>query len=248
MITTHMGNGIVKFDKALNIASENLNRFIDSVEATEQNIILKDGEDFILTDGGYRIPSAHVNLTPKRFTELYKLKNQEDVDFLETIRKTIVDCVVEYCKIFPVVIENIRWMTNGYIIKYENGQFIGPHSDCNIAYESDGVTPINTLPMHNILTCGLFLNEDFTGGELHYRPWGITAKPSAGSVLIYPSSYMGCHEVAPVTNGTRYAYLCWFGHGDTKNPSMEPVFDSIKHLKLINSQQSYVPVGVIKSI
>lgn len=245
MIITHMGNGIVTFDNALVIDDNNLQKFINSVEATGQNQIIKDGDDFILTDGKYRIPSKDVELTPKRFTELYKLEEKTDVDFIEKIKQTIIACLVEYCKIFPVVIENIRWMTNGYIIKYENGQYIGPHSDCNIAYQADGVTPLNTLPMQNILTCGLFLNDNFTGGEIHYRPWGITARPRAGSVVIYPSSYLGCHEVFPVTDGTRYAYLCWLGHGDIQDSSTTKIFETVNSLGLVNSQQKNVPVGIV---
>ena len=248
MIITHMGNGIVKFDNALDIDSETLQNFIGSVETTDKNEIVKDGDDYILTDGKYRIPSSHVSMTPKRFTELYKLEKQEDVEFMETIRETITTCLVEYCKIFPIVIENIRWVTNGYIIKYENGQYIGAHSDCNIAYQSDGITPANSLPMQNILTCGLFLNDDFTGGELHYRPWGITARPKSGSVVIYPSSYLGCHEVYPVVDGARYAYLCWFGHGETHGSSTQSVYNTVKNIGMTNSQQKYVPVGIIESI
>lgn len=242
-----MGNGIVKFDNALDIDSENLRNFISSVETTDKNEIVKDGDDYILTDGKYRIPSSEVCITPKRFTELYKLQKQEDVEFMEKIRGTITACLLEYCKIFPVVIENIRWGTNGYIIKYENGQYIGAHSDCNIAYESDGITPANSLPLHNILTCGLFLNDDFEGGELHYRPWGITARPKSGSVVIYPSSYLGCHEVFPVTDGARYAYLCWFGHGHTHGSQTQEFYKTVKSLGLTNSEQKYVPVGIIES-
>ena len=46
MIITHMGNGIVKFDNALDIDNENLRNFISSVETTDKNEIVKDGDDY----------------------------------------------------------------------------------------------------------------------------------------------------------------------------------------------------------
>ncbi len=48
----------------------------------------------------------------------------------------------------------------------------------------------------------LYLNDDYSGGEIHYRDVDVTYKPKAGSVIIHDSSYL--HEVLPVTEGTRY--------------------------------------------
>jgi len=48
----------------------------------------------------------------------------------------------------------------------------------------------------------LYLNDDFSGGELFYRDIGVTYKPRAGSVIVHDAGYF--HEVLPVTEGTRY--------------------------------------------
>ena len=48
----------------------------------------------------------------------------------------------------------------------------------------------------------LYLNDNYSGGEIHYRDVDVTYKPKAGSVIIHDSSYL--HEVLPVTEGTRY--------------------------------------------
>lgn len=239
MITTHLGNAIVRFDDALVIDVNYMSGLFERLNQLEVNHGQMVDDEHVLTEGRYKLHKQEANIAPQRFTDLTKLDRPDDQLFIQNMRNTIHQCVREYVHLFPVVAECIRWSTDGYIIKYENGQSIGPHSDCNIAYADDGVTPINTFPMQNILTCGLILNNDYEGGDISYRPWGITTKPSAGSILIYPSSFVGCHEVAPVTTGIRYAYLMWYGHGPTGGVSHR-VIDDIKSL---NSNQSFVPVG-----
>lgn len=243
MIVTHLGNGIVKFDNVFSVDKEHFDLFKSSLEKTtrrESQISESDGS--VLTEGAYKIPAEHIKYSPTRYTDLSSFDGK-DKELVLRLQQSMHRCVVEYCKIFPVVIENIRWVTNGYIIKYENGQCIGPHSDCNIAYAEDNVTPINTVPIYNVLTVGAFLNDDFVGGQISYRPWGITARPGTGSVLIYPSSYMGCHEVSPVTEGQRYAYLRWYGHGEPPNAINESVANLLGDLKTKNTEQKFVLTG-----
>ena len=243
MIVTHLGNGIIKFDNVFDIDKEHFKTFKISLEnTTRRESQIKDQDGSVRTEGGYTIPSDLVKYSPTRYTDLSSFDGK-DKELIYTLQQAMHRCVVEYCNVFPVVIENIRWVTNGYIIKYENGQCIGPHSDCNIAYAEDNVTPINTVPIYNVLTVGAFLNDDFVGGDISYRPWGITAKPGIGSVLVYPSSYMGCHEVAPVTEGQRYAYLRWYGHGEPPFTINESVMHLLEDFKTRNTEQKFVLTG-----
>jgi hypothetical protein len=244
MIVTHMGNGIVKFEDALAIDKEYMSGFYSRLDKVDINYGQMIDEEHVRTEGQYKLNREEVSKAPVRFTDLYKLQAAEDVDFISKMRDAIHDCVRIYARIFPVVAECIRWGTHGYVIRYENGQSIGPHSDCNIAYEDDRVTPINTFPMQNVLTCGLFLNDDFSGGDLHFRPWAITVKPKPGTIIIYPSSYLGCHEVSPVTDGQRHAYLMWYGHGPIGGISHRPA-DDLKDI-VSNFQQKFIPVGRIE--
>jgi predicted 2-oxoglutarate/Fe(II)-dependent dioxygenase YbiX len=228
MITTHLGNAIVRYDNVLDIDKNYMTGFYKRLNQLN------------VGDHQYTFSEIAAMDAPQRFIELHKLPS-EDQQFIKDINNAIHHCVKEYIKLFPVLTQTLRWFTQGYIIKYENGQSIGPHSDTNIAYAEDGVTPVNTAPIQNILTCGLMLNDGYEGGEVYYRPWNITTKPSAGSVLIYPSSFVGCHEVRPVTTGVRYAYLMWYGHG---------LADHVKHdlvpdIRSIQANQGFVPVGRI---
>lgn len=236
-----MGNGVVKFEDVFAIDKDYIFEFFSQLNKIDVNYGQAIDEEHVRSEGQYKLNYEEMSKAPIRFTDLHRLERPEDADFILKMRDAIHSCVRVYARIFPVVAECVRWGTHGYVIRYENGQSIGPHSDCNIAYEDDGITPINTFPMQNVLTCGLFLNDDFSGGDLYFRPWAITVKPKPGTIVIYPSSYLGCHEVSPVTVGQRHAYLMWYGHGPISGISHRPA-DDIKDISA-NFQQKFVPVG-----
>jgi predicted 2-oxoglutarate/Fe(II)-dependent dioxygenase YbiX len=65
-------------------------------------------------------------------------------------------------------------------------------------YHSDAITDI-----HNVFGLVFYLNDDYTGGELHYQDLNISIKPKANSMLIHRAHLI--HGVTEVTSGTRYA-------------------------------------------
>lgn len=79
------------------------------------------------------------------------------------------------------------------ICKYRVGAAMGPHVD---HYEKSDIEPIMSAVM--------YLNDDYEGGELRFPNQGITIKPSAGSIVIFPSIEPFYHEPLPVTFGTKY--------------------------------------------
>ena len=242
MIATHLGNGVIQFDNVLSIEESYINGFFNRLNQLEVNHGIKNEDGSITSEGNYRIPKDKINLSPQRYTNFNGMDLLEDQEFIKSMRDSIHKCVRVYTQVFPIVAECIRWASHGYAIKYDVGQSIGPHSDCNIPYAEDGVTPLSTFPMQNVLTCGLMLNNDYEGGDISYRPWGIKTKPPAGSVLLYPSSYLGCHEVDTITKGTRYAYLMWYGQG----PISGLTHNVISDLKQLNANQKFVPVGQLR--
>lgn len=52
------------------------------------------------------------------------------------------------------------------------------------------------------------LNDDYEGGELLMWEQKKIHLP-AGSVAIFPSSFLYPHRITPVTKGTRYSYVSW---------------------------------------
>lgn len=51
------------------------------------------------------------------------------------------------------------------------------------------------------------LNDDFEGGE--FVMWDQVIELPAGSIMIFPSSFLYPHQVTPVKKGIRYSYVSW---------------------------------------
>lgn len=58
----------------------------------------------------------------------------------------------------------------------------------------------------------IYLNDDFTGGELRYPDLDIEIKPTRATMLVHKSELQ--HEVLPVLSGTRYS-MTTFIFGDS---------------------------------
>jgi hypothetical protein len=56
----------------------------------------------------------------------------------------------------------------------------------------------------------LYLNEDFTGGELIFPNQGITIYPKTGSIAIFKGDDTTPHEVSTVLSGTRVSIAMFF--------------------------------------
>lgn len=66
---------------------------------------------------------------------------------------------------------------------------------------------VDSLSNPNVVfACVLYLNDDFTGGELHFPKIGITYVPKKRALIVFPSADEYLHGVLPVGPGpTRYA-------------------------------------------
>jgi predicted 2-oxoglutarate/Fe(II)-dependent dioxygenase YbiX len=210
----HLGNGIILFENAFVQTEEETSRFlknlVESVDA-DSYAPLKDG---LKNSGGYEFDEIGANKAPLRYQNVkYHGATEQDILYVDRMDQCLIACLVKYCKIFPTAIETVKWKTNGYAIRYIPGQYIGPHSDCALPYNSETGEILSSFPLYNTITSSIILNDSYTGGSVLFRQWGISVNPGPGSVLMYSSSYMGCHEVLPIETGERFAYLSWFGHG-----------------------------------
>jgi hypothetical protein len=235
----HMGNGIVMVRNLLSqddIDQEQLRTIFSDTAPQGYSVI--DGK--IISDGGYEFDENGINRAPLRYTDIGKF------GITENLKSAIYSAVVAYCKLFPVAVECITGQTDGYLIRYLPGNDMGPHSDCNIPYRPGTIEPLTTTPAFNTLTTSIFLNDGYGGGGVGFRTWGITARPEFGSALIYPSNFIGCHEVDEVRDGERWAFLSWFYHGngqENKPGSYDWVQQFKKDVNIVNSQQKQVLVG-----
>lgn len=87
------------------------------------------------------------------------------------------------------------------MLKYEGST--GDHYDAH--YDGGPVTK-------RWISAIVYLNDDYEGGEVEFVDFGVKIKPTAGSLLIFPSNYAYRHIAHTVTRGTKYAIVTWL-HG-----------------------------------
>lgn len=85
---------------------------------------------------------------------------------------------------------------NYQILKYGVGQKFTNHIDDSSIH-------------HRRVSTVYYANDDYEGGEITFQRFGITYKPSANEMLLFPSTYVYNHSVLPVLSGTRYAVVSW---------------------------------------
>lgn len=217
MNTEHLGGGIIYIEDILDGEPGTylsiLNFISQSVLPHGYSLGLNNpGEkkDVSINKGGYEIENDIIPTKPY----VYNVNSKNQWPFSEFDKCSYVG-LLEYCKIFPAAIPCVTNRTPGHLLRYSPGHSIGPHSDVALPYQGDSLEPVSLAAIKNTLTSVLFLNDQYEGGEVAFRMWGLTIKPKYGSMLIYPSSFIGCHEVSPVVDGDRWVFIRWFTHGDS---------------------------------
>ena len=117
-----------------------------------------------------------------------------------------------YFKIWDVYKNIETFFTNiGSVIysrdlrRLTNSEFMWPHED--------GGNPDD--PRKIVFGIAIYLNDDFTGGELIYPTLGLSVTPKAGSMVIHNADLK--HQVFPVLKGERYSITTFvFGDESTK--------------------------------
>lgn len=100
--------------------------------------------------------------------------------------------VEEYRRVFGLAPLNY-WESFNFV-RYGKDQHFQVHSDHGYSYIC-------------VLSSVGYINDDYEGGELHFDKLGLTFKPKAGDLYLFPSSYIYSHAAMPVTSGTKYSIV-----------------------------------------
>jgi predicted 2-oxoglutarate/Fe(II)-dependent dioxygenase YbiX len=82
------------------------------------------------------------------------------------------------------------------LLKYSAGQEYKEHYD--------GATS-----MGRCISCLVYLNNDYGGGEIEFPNFGVKIKPEPGMLVIFPSNFAYRHIAHPVTEGNKYSLVTW---------------------------------------
>jgi hypothetical protein len=110
--------------------------------------------------------------------------------------RDIIDSYCFHWNIDPKSRESLR------ISRFSNGEFFGAHSDDSYA------TPRTVSLVY-------YPNDDYEGGELEFIHFGVTIKPKAGDLLVFPSSYSYEHKIHEIKGGNpRWTIVSFLFYGE----------------------------------
>lgn len=122
--------------------------------------------------------------------------------FIETVVNDWVKKYINlYCNDFDFKLTS---STNPRFNKYDKSHSMDSHID-HIYSCFDGTQ--KGIPVLSVV--GL-LNDNFQGGKFVFEfEKDYTPSLLPGDIMIFPSAFPWKHRVEPVTDGTRYSWVCW---------------------------------------
>lgn len=108
------------------------------------------------------------------------------------------DCVDDYSRSYGI---SMNYMEAVNFVKYEKGTHFSYHSDHGHHY----VCTLSTI---------VYYNDNYEGGELAFDKLNLKLKPSAGDIVVFPSTFIYSHASLPVVAGTKYAAVTMFDYNN----------------------------------
>jgi Rps23 Pro-64 3,4-dihydroxylase Tpa1-like proline 4-hydroxylase len=100
-------------------------------------------------------------------------------------------------ELYPFAKENIKAEEyEMHLLKYEKSGHLPAHQDQGIS--------------SRVLSTVIYLNDDYSGGEIEFKHSNVKIKPKAGSIIFFPSNFLYVHEVYPISDGVRYSLPHWY--------------------------------------
>lgn len=109
-------------------------------------------------------------------------------------------------RLMPFYHTEIEWFERPSILYYRPGGKYAEHADSQY-YDRKKNLWIKCLDRDYSLL--IYLNQDFTGGELYFKKFDYTYHPKAGDLVLFPSNHIYMHEARPVRSGQRLAVVSW---------------------------------------
>lgn len=100
----------------------------------------------------------------------------------------------------------IEWFENPQVLRYGPGGRYGPHADSEHFLPAEGRW---RKVIDRDVSILLYLNHDFTGGELEFQQFNFRYRPRTGDLLYFPSHGHYAHQALPVRSGVRYVIVSW---------------------------------------
>ncbi|MGI9293584.1 MAG: 2OG-Fe(II) oxygenase, partial [Pseudomonadales bacterium] len=100
----------------------------------------------------------------------------------------------------------LDWYERPDLLCYTTGGLYKTHAD---AENYNSVSKMWEKVLDRDLSLLLYLNNDFSGGNLVFTKFNYHYQPQKGDLLVFPSDHRYEHRAEQVTAGTRYAVVSW---------------------------------------
>jgi hypothetical protein len=226
----HLGTGVVLFENAVEVNQDLVLPYIASLKEKalkeDYQIIYDDKKNptYAINRSGHRYAIADIYKSSSHIMNFVDEKTSLDIiNFFDKCEKSFYEGVLSYATLFPMIITSLWWRTQGHILAYGSGSAMGLHSDNDVNYQP-GFEPDLQVATRSVVGVIIYLNDsiedgniigkyEYTGGEISFPYANIKYKPKTGDMLMFPSNYLGSHEIAYCNDGNRYAYIGYFSHG-----------------------------------
>ena len=167
---------------------ENPKEVIDKIEAFSYD----ESKEMLISDWHTWTASHDSYVFGERKTtniSFYESSSKEMQDVYNTLNKVLSIYSEDYSKSLSIPLGTQRPIS---ISKYFSGAFMGSHTDSSPTPTTENVSGV------------LYLNDSYEGGEISFPQQGVKIKPSAGSLVLFPSVPPFYHESLAVISGTKY--------------------------------------------
>jgi hypothetical protein len=127
-------------------------------------------------------------------------------------------------QIIPRTGQNIDWYEQPQLLRYSAGGFYVYHSD---AYDYEIELRAWRKAADRDFSLLIYLNDEYTGGELEFKRLSYTVRPKAGMLVWFPSDIRYEHMAKLVKSGRRYVIVSWAAAAGVARVQEEPPKRSI---------------------
>lgn len=127
-------------------------------------------------------------------------------------------------RVLPSTGLGIEWYEEPQLLRYTAGGFYFYHSDSD-NYDVDYRAWRRCLDRD--ISVIIYLNDEYTGGELEFKRLRYVVRPKAGMLVWFPSDVRYEHMARAVTSGCRYALVSWAAATGTERVQAERAKRSI---------------------
>jgi predicted 2-oxoglutarate/Fe(II)-dependent dioxygenase YbiX len=98
--------------------------------------------------------------------------------------------------------QRLEYFTSVQLLRYEPGGWYNQHAD---SYNRDPLTNTWHRVFDRDVSLLLYLNDEFTGGDIRFMHFHYRHHPRKGDLVLFPSDHRYLHQAEPVASGIRYA-------------------------------------------